>query len=356
MQIELATICIEPNDSIRRAMECIEKSSSKVALVVDSQQRLFDTITDGDIRRAILAGEHLDARVSNLTSRKAESPNPRPITATAGTSRKHLLRLMQEKGIRQVPLLDADSRLVELATLQDLLPDEDLPLRALVMAGGYGVRLRPLTENIPKPMLPVGGRPLLELTIEQLSNAGIRKVNLATHYKGKVISDHFGNGQDFQVDIQYIEEDQPLGTAGALRLLDDLDEPLLVMNGDILTRIDFRAMLDYHLENQADMTVAVKEHEVSLPYGVIDLDGIDIKSISEKPALRHFVNAGIYLLNPRSLHYIPKGQPSDMPDLIETLLNKNARVISFPVHEYWADIGQVEDYQRVQLDSDQSAQ
>ena len=209
----------------------------------------------------------------------------------------------------------------------------------------------PLTEEVPKPMLPVGGRPLLELTIEQLRNAGIRRVNLATHYKGDVISRHFGDGRDFQMDIQYVEEQQPLGTAGALRLLDSSDEPLLVINGDILTRVDFRAMLDYHRENVADMTVAVKEHEARLPYGVVDIKGINIVGISEKPVLHHFINAGIYLLNPQCSHYIPVDQPYDMPDLIGKLIEEGRRVVSFPIHEYWVDIGQAEDYQRAQMDS-----
>ena len=350
MQFDLATKCVGPDDSVRQVMQCIERGEPKVALVVDADRKLLDTITDGDIRRAILAGENLDAPVSTLSRRKIKSPNPLPITAPVGASRQQLLRLMQEKGVRQVPLLDAGSRLVELATLQELLPDEALPLRALVMAGGYGYRLRPLTEEIPKPMLPVGGRPLLELLIEQLRNAGISRVNLATHYKGDVISRHFGDGHDFQMDIQYIEENQPLGTAGALRLLEESDEPLLVINGDILTEVDFRAMLDYHQENVADMTVAVKEHEVRLPYGVVDFDGINIVSISEKPVLRHFINAGIYLLNPRCLRYIPAAQPYDMPDLIRKLIEEGRRVVSFPVHEQWVDIGQAEDYQRAQQD------
>ena len=350
MQVDLTTICISPDDPIRQAIECIERGTAKVALVVGLDGKLLDTITDGDVRRAILAGENLDAPVSTLSSRKKASTYSQPVTAPIGTSRQELLRLMQVRHVRQVPLLDSESRLVRLATLRELLPHEDLSLRALVMAGGYGHRLRPFTEDIPKPMLPVGGRPLLELTIEQLRSAGIRKVNLATHYKGDLISQHFGDGRDFQMDIQYVEEIQPLGTAGALTLLDESDEPLLVINGDILTQIDFRALLDYHRDNRADMTVAVKEHEVKLPYGLVESRGIEVIGISEKPVLRHFINAGIYLLNPDVSRQIPEGQPYDMPDLIERLIADKRRVVSFPVHEYWLDIGHVDDYQRANSD------
>src|ERR1044072_3325114 len=173
-------------------------------------------------------------------------------------------------------------------------------MRAVIMAGGYGTRLLPLTDQIPKPMLPVGDRPLLEIIVDQLKEAGIRQVNVATHYKSEAISDHFKNGEDFGVDIRYVKEDQPLGTAGALSLLEESDEPLLVINGDILTRVDFHAMLNFHREHAADLTVAVRQYEFRVPYGVIDTDGVAVTGISEKPMVRQFINAGIYLLNPRT--------------------------------------------------------
>jgi len=351
---DLSQICIPATGSIRQAMLCIEQSPGKVALVVDAQKGLLDTVTDGDVRRAILAGEDLDAPVNNLRHRKAGSQYPRPVTALVGTEHSALLRMMQERMVRQIPLLDEEARLVGLVTLRELLPSEELPLSAVVMAGGYGTRLHPLTEDVPKPMLPVGGRPLLELLIEQLSNAGIKKVNLATHYKKDVIAKHFGDGHNFQVDIHYVEEDRPLGTAGALRLVEALGEPLLVINGDILTQVDFRAMLDFHRENQADMTVAVKQHEFRLPYGVVETDGSEITGISEKPVIQHFINAGIYLLNPDICQYIPPDQPYDMPDLISLLIGDHRRVVSFPIHEYWLDIGQIADYGRALADIDET--
>jgi len=220
----------------------------------------------------------------------------------------------------------------------------------LVMAGGQGSRLRPLTEELPKPMLPVGNKPLLQLIVEQLKLAGIRQVNLATHYKGEVIAEHFKNGEAFGVDIRYVKEDQPLGTAGALSLLDEVDEPLLVMNGDILTRVDFRALLHFHREHKADLTVCVRQYEFNVPYGVIDTDGVNVKGISEKPVVRQFINAGIYLLNPQVRKLIPNGQPYDIPDLIDRLIHEQRTVVCFPIREYWLDIGKVDQYDQAKAD------
>ena len=337
-------------NSLRETITVIDEWAKGIALVVDEERRMIGTVTDGDIRRAILAGMDLSLPVQKLLERRASTPYPRPITAPVGTPDAELLLLMNEHTIRQVPLLDEHGRVVDVALLSDLVKEYELPLTAVVMAGGYGTRLRPLTEELPKPMLPVGDRPLLELIIEQLRQAGIRRVNLTTHYKGELIARHFGDGRDFGVEIHYVEEDQPLGTAGALSLLEASDEPLLVINGDILTRVDFRAMLDFHREQQADMTVAVRQYEFYVPYGVVESDGVAITGISEKPVVRHFINAGIYLLNPEVCLFIPNDQTYDMPDLISRLVAEGRRVVSFPVREYWLDIGQVEDYQKALAD------
>jgi len=199
-------------------------------------------------------------------------------------------------------------------------------------------------------MLPIGSKPLLELIVSQLRDAGIRKVNLATHYKSEVIAEHFKDGSEFGVDIHYVREDQPLGTAGALGLLEASDEPLLVVNGDILTRVDFRAMLNFHREHNADLTVAVKQYEFRVPYGVIESDGVWIKGISEKPVLRQFINAGIYLLSPSVRSVIPNGQYYEIPDLVEKLIEQGRPVVCFPVREYWLDIGKADHYDQAKSD------
>jgi NDP-sugar pyrophosphorylase family protein len=216
------------------------------------------------------------------------------------------------------------------------------------MAGGYGTRLHPFTKDIPKPMVSVGDKPLLELIIQQLREAGISRVSVTTHYKREVITRHFGDGRDFGVEISYVEEDEPLGTAGALSLLDASEEPLLVINGDIITRVDFRAMLNFHRDHQAEMTVGVRQYEFRVPYGIVETDETRVTRISEKPIVRHFINAGIYLLNPEVCRFIPKGKPYDMPELINRLVEGGHRVVSFPVREHWLDIGQIEDYQKAQ--------
>jgi len=341
---------IPPHRSIRDAMAVIDRGAKGIALVVDEDRRLIGTVTDGDVRRLILAGGSLDAPVSELLARKAGSRYPQPITARADSPPAEWLRRMQEARIRQLPLLDADGRVTALVTLDELLPEPALPVQAVIMAGGYGKRLRPITEELPKPMLPLGDRPLLELIIEQLRQAGVHRANITTHYLSEKITSYFGDGHDFGIELNYVTEDRPLGTAGALGLMEQPDEPLLVVNGDILTRVDFRAMLTFHREHGADLTVGVRQYELQVPYGVIECDGPRVRRLREKPSLGFLVNAGIYLLEPSVYRYIPSGQRLDMTDLIERLLAEGRTVVSFPIVEYWVDIGQLEDYEKAQED------
>jgi dTDP-glucose pyrophosphorylase len=350
MSSDLSNLLIGPDASIRDAASCLDRSARGIVLVVEADRTLINTITDGDIRRAMLAGINLDTSITQLLERKEGSPYRNPVTALANTDHAILLRIMQERNVRQIPLLDETGRVVDLATMPELLPDEVLPLEAVIMAGGYGTRLRPLTDELPKPMLPLGDRPLLEIIVKGLRDAGIRQVNVTTHYKGEVIAEHFKNGADFGVDIRYVNEDQPLGTAGALSLLEKSEEPLLLINGDILTRVDFKAMLNFHHEYKADLTVAVRQYEFRVPYGVIETDGVAVKGISEKPVLRQFINAGIYLLDPAIRRFIPNGQRYDIPDLIDQLLKEQRRVVCFPIREYWLDIGKSDHYDQAQLD------
>lgn len=350
MTSDLKNLLVSAESSVREVMENIDRSAKGIALVVDEAGRLISTITDGDIRRAILSGIDLNIKISELIPLRPATYADGPVTAPADTPDPVLLHKMTEMGVRQIPLVDGDGRVVSVVLLSDLVKEYELPLRAIVMAGGFGTRLRPLTEDLPKPMLPLGTRPLLELIVEQLRDAGIRQVNVATHYKGEVISDHFKDGQDFGVEIRYVKEDQPLGTVGALSLLEESEEPLLVMNGDILTRVDFRSMLHFHREHEADLTVAVKQYELSVPYGVILTDGVAVTGISEKPVLRQFINAGIYLLNPSVRRLIPNGQPYDIPDLIHALLREGRSVVSFPIREYWLDIGKADHYDQAKSD------
>jgi dTDP-glucose pyrophosphorylase/CBS domain-containing protein len=347
---EILRLCVANGDTIQHCISVIDQVGKGIALVVDSDHKLLATITDGDIRRAMLDKINLDAPITELFRRKVNSPYPEAVTALAGTSRSDLMQIMRERKVRQIPLLDAEGRVVDLLTLSELLPDEVLRIDAVIMAGGLGTRLRPLTDELPKPMLPVGKRPLLEHIVEGLREAGIRQVSVATHYKGELIAEHFKNGEDFGVDICYVREDEPLGTAGALSLLEESEEPLLVINGDILTRVDFKAMLDFHNECHADLTVAVRQCEFRVPYGVIETDGVAVTGVSEKPVVRQFINAGIYLLNPQIRNVIPNGKHYDFPDLIQQLLKEGRPVVCFPIREYWLDIGESEQYDRANAD------
>ncbi len=347
---KLDKLVVSPSARLREVLECIDRGAQGIALVVDDQRRLISTITDGDARRAILAGTDLDLPIHQFLLQRDPTGNFRPVTAPHTTLPAELLHLMNEKTLRQIPLVDDENRVVDVAFLSELAKEYELPLRALVMAGGYGTRLRPLTDELPKPMLPVGDRPLLEIIVDGLREAGIRRVNVATHYKADVISDHFQDGQKFGVDIRYVKEDEPLGTAGALSLLDESEEPLLVINGDILTRVDFRAMLMFHKDHQADLTVAVRQYEFNVPYGVILTDGVNVKGIAEKPVVKQFINAGIYLLSPSVRKLIPNGRPCDIPDLIKWLIEDGRPVVCFPVREYWLDIGKADHYAQAKSD------
>ncbi len=343
----LEQILVTSECSIREAIQRIDQSGLGIVLVTDEQRKLLATVTDGDVRRAILASVDLIAPVQVLIGR---SEHPVPLTAPAGTSQEEIVRSMRQAGVRHLPVLDNQGRVVDLALLGDVQPLPTVPVAAVVMAGGFGTRLRPLTEEVPKPMLPIGDRPLMERIIVQLRDAGIRQVNVTTHHQRERIIGYFGNGEAFGVQMTYVNEDRPLGTAGALGLMPRPDVPVLVINGDILTEVDFRAMIAFHQEHKADMTVGVRQYTLQVPYGVIECEGPHVSGLTEKPQLRFLVNAGIYLLEPTVHKYIRSDRQFDMTELIQCLLDDRQCVVSFPIHEYWLDIGQHPDYVQAQED------
>lgn len=351
MARELEPLLLQPDATVREAMACIDRNRSGIALVVEPDLRLLGTVTDGDVRRAMLADLDLETTVAVLLERQRELhvPRPTPLTAPVGTPVHELVALMRQYEVRQIPLVDGSGHVRDLALLGELAGAEEPPLHAVVMAGGFGTRLGQLTEETAKPMLPVGDRPLLERIVEQLRNAGIHHVNLTTHYRGDDIASHFGDGHEFGVEIEYVPEERPLGTAGALGLV-EADGPILVMNGDILTRVDFRAMHRFHDEQGAEMTVAVRPYEVRVPYGIVELAQAQISSIEEKPLLRGFVNAGIYLISPAVRSLVSPGEALEMPQLIERALADGRAVVGFPLREYWVDIGQLADYEQALQD------
>lgn len=348
---DIRQLLVNPTDTVEAVMRCIDRSGQVgVALLVDDEERLVATITDGDIRRGLLVGLTLDAAIADLLPIKARMPNPKAVTAPIGSDAVTQRCLMQERGVRQLPLVDDRGMVVDVVTLRDLLPESPPAMRAVIMAGGFGTRMRPLTDELPKPMLPVGGRPVMEWIVDQMRQAGIRHINVTTHYKPEKVVEHFGDGRAFGVELHYVSEDRPLGTGGALSLIPCESEPLLVVNGDILSRVDYQQMLDYHNDHHADMTVAVSQHQVEIPYGVIQCEGSIVRSLEEKPRLTMLVNAGIYLLQPTVYEHVPSGERFNMTDLIQWLLEAGRTVVGFPIREYWLDIGQHADYGQAQND------
>ena len=345
-EARLADSLVPPSASITEAVARLERAGTGVLLLVEEDMRLWGILTDGDIRRAILGNVPFEKPCRDIATRD-------PIVGRAGITAVEALHLLdhgREFVLDQLPLVTEDRRIAGLILRSDLVSREKLGVSAVIMAGGYGKRLLPLTEQVPKPMLPVGDRPLLERTITHLRDAGIHQVNVTTHYLSEQIRSHFGDGQAFGVDLTYVTEDLPLGTAGGLRLLPERNEPLLVINGDVLTSVDFRSMLAFHRKQGADLTVGVRKYDLEVPYGVVETEGHFVRAIKEKPHLSFLINAGVYLLEPHVRRHIPEGERSDMTDLVESLLAAGQRVASFPIVEYWLDVGGHADYRRAQSD------
>ncbi|MDP2599159.1 MAG: nucleotidyltransferase family protein, partial [Deltaproteobacteria bacterium] len=286
--------------------------------------------------------------IMELVRAKTGTPYEKALTAPIGLNRQIYLDLLKERLLSHIPITNNEGQIVGLVTSDEFIVDSVLDLHAVVMAGGLGTRLMPLTEHTPKPMLRVGEKPLLEIIVDQLRQAGIQKVNVTTHHHSEKIKEHFGNGYNFGVDISYVSEERPLGTAGALSLLEQSGQTMLIINGDILTDVDFRAMHNFHKEHDADLTVAVRSYEMEVPYGVIESNGVVVREVREKPRISWMVNAGIYLLEPHVQRLVPTGQSFNMTDLIQQLLEENLNVISFPIHEYWLDIGAHAEYKKAQ--------
>lgn len=344
---DLKMLFVSPDHSMLEVMRRINEAAQGIGLVVDAEGRLLDTVTDGDLRRAVLAGTDLQRPISEL---RAEPHLP--FTMPVGTPLAEQTRTLRESKLRHIPLVDESQRVVDMVQLSDLINDSStsLGVSAVVMAGGYGARLRPLTNEVPKPMLPLGDKPLVEHTIENLRRYGVQQVYLATHYKAEAFSNHFGDGKGFGVQIDYIHEDKPLGTAGVLASLPKGNDPLLVVNGDIVTDVSYGAMLRFHEESGAEMTVGVRQYEFSVPYGVMEMEGMSIVGVKEKPTHKFFVNAGIYLLERSAAEHVPQGCSFDMPQLIESLVALDKKVIGFPISEYWLDIGRMSDYEKARSD------
>lgn len=325
------------DSTIQQAVRNLDESSMQIVLVTAADDRLIGTVTDGDIRRGLLRGQALSGPIESIVHRDAFVVPP-------GMSREMVVHLMQANRILQLPIVDAQHRVVGLHLWDGLSPQAQRPNWMVIMAGGLGTRLMPLTENCPKPMLPVAGKPMLEHCIERASAEGFGHFILAIRHLGHMIEDYFGNGERWQVSIDYLREQAPLGTAGALSLFNQRpDMPFIVSNGDVLTDIRYGELLDFHRHHGATATMAVRLYEWQHPYGVVQTDGVDITGFEEKPISRSHVNAGIYVLEPKALDALGGNEACDMPVLFERLLARGERVIVYPMHEPWLDVGRPKD-------------
>lgn len=338
-------IQVLPSVSIRETIQAIDASAMQIVLVVTEDGRLAGTVTDGDIRRGILGGVSLDEGIVKIMNRQ-------PNTCKQEEDRETILSRMRTKRLHHMPIVDRDGVLLGLETIDELLIPKDRENVVVLMAGGLGTRLHPLTEDCPKPMLKIGERPLLETILLNLQKYGFRNFYISVNYKSDTIIDYFGDGSRLDIEIQYLHESQKLGTAGALSLLPNQpEETLLVMNGDLLTKVNFNQMFDFHASHHAQATMCVSEYDFQVPYGVVNINGHSITRIDEKPVQHFFVNAGIYALEPRVLDLIPSNIYFDMPMLFEKLV-ESQEVAAFPLREYWLDIGRLTDFEQANGDFD----
>ncbi|MGE4192505.1 MAG: nucleotidyltransferase family protein [Pseudodesulfovibrio sp.] len=343
---EWTSALIPVTATVRDTAETLNRTSLQIALVADEQGCLKGVITDGDIRRGLLAGKTMESPAAEIMETEFFSAGPDDDQAA-------LLATMRSRDIRQVPLLDGEGRVVGLRTLFDIITPARRDNWVVLMAGGLGQRLRPLTEDCPKPLLNVGNKPLLKTILDQFASYGFTKFYISVNYRADMVEDYFGDGSKHGVEIRYLREKAQLGTAGAVGLIEEKpDAPIFVMNGDLLTKVDFPGMLDFHLEQNARATMAVRRFEFQVPYGVVNVENHRITALEEKPTHKFFVNAGIYVLDPDVAAAIPKNEYLDMPSLFGRLMDKGEPTAAFPIHEYWMDIGRKQDFDQANFDYD----
>ncbi len=344
MAFQWQKACISEDKTIIDALGVIDHSAAKAAFVVREDGVLSGLVTDGDIRRGLLGGAGMSEAVSSVMNRS-------PLTCEPSDSSQAIRRIMEAKQLMHMPVVE-EGKLVNVLTLQELTetPRRDNPV--FLMAGGYGSRLRPLTDACPKPLLRVGSKPILETILESFADVGFHRFYISTHYLPEMIKEYFGDGRRWGVSIEYTYEDQPLGTAGALGLLpkDLPDMPLIMMNGDILTKVNFSRLLKYHTESAADATMCVREHEYQVPYGVVQAEDFKVQSMHEKPVYRYYINAGIYVINPAMIEKVRGLRQVDMPTLLNQRVEEGGHVAMYPLDEYWLDIGRMNDFERAQQD------
>ena len=331
---------ISPTSCVHEAIRVLEAAAIQILLIVDEDQHLLGTLSDGDIRRGFLSGLSLDSSIGVIIHRS-------PLVVPEGVDRDLILQIMAANKIRQIPIVDEKNRLMGLHLWDELAAPQVRLNPVVIMAGGLGTRLRPFTNSCPKPMLPLAGKPMIHHVIDRAKMEGFNHFILAINYLGNVIEDYFEDGKKFGINIEYIREEKPLGTAGALSLLDaDMDLPFIVINGDVITDIRYGELIDFHNRYEAIATMAVRLHEWQHPFGVVQMNGVDIIGIEEKPVAKSHINAGVYVLDPSALKILEMGEHCDMPNLFEFLRESNQRTVAYPMHEPWLDVGRPADLEK----------
>lgn len=332
-------IKINQNASIKEALEVIDKGAIKVAVVLSDDGLLLGMLNDGDIRRALLKGMSLDDSIAGII-------NKHPVVANINDTKERILELANEKKLHQIPII-SNGKLIGIQDIREFLAPKNKPNKVILMVGGLGTRLRPLTNDVPKPMLDVGNKPILHTIVENFAKYGYTDIIMCVNYKSEIIKEYFGNGDKFGVKIEYVLESKRMGTAGALSLLKERPkDDFFVMNGDLLTNVNFEYLHEYHKDSNALASICIRKYEMQVPYGVVNVRANKVTSIEEKPTQSFFVSAGIYMFSPIVLDFIPKGVFYDMPTLFSELLKHDFPIHPFPIREYWLDIGRMDEYRR----------
>lgn len=339
---DLDKILILKDSNIIQCLEKLNVGATKFVLVVDKDRKLLGTVTDGDVRRGILNKVDLNSNVQDIM-------NTNPVVAHSDLSRNEIQKIMIERDISFIPLVDSENKIISVHLLKELLSFEKKENYVILMVGGLGTRLMELTAETPKPMLDVGGKPILLTIVEQLKKFGYHKFIFAINYKSHVIENFFGDGRKFDISVSYIKEERRMGTAGALSLIQiENNLPFIVMNGDVLTKMNFDELLKHHVLNDFDATICLRKYDYQIPFGVVSIEGDRVLHIEEKPVKSHYVSSGIYMLSPKVLKEIPHDSYFDMPALFEKMVNSDCKVGAFPFFEYWIDIGRIDDFHRAQ--------
>lgn len=333
--MKLNNLLIREKATVKDAIRTINKNSSKTAIIVDRNKKILGLISDGDIRRALIKNIKLNSKAIHISTKD-------PFVVPNSISLSKIKEIMKTNGLFQIPIVSKRKKIIGLHDWNSINNNQiNLTNNFLIMAGGFGKRLLPLTKKYPKPMLKIGDKRIIEKIILNAISQGFKNFIISTYYLSSKIHEFCGDGSKWGVTIKYIKESKPLGTAGCLFFLKNkIKQPLIISNGDVLTTLDYQEMVKFHYTNKSDITVAVQTNDIKIPFSIIKTEGLEIKQITEKPIISNYINAGIYMINPKMLNFLKSKKKIDMPDLIKRIIDKKKKVFAFPLHENWEDVGQ----------------